>query len=104
VVAFPVEWSEPWGLVPLEAMAVGRPVVATGLGGSAEYLEHEGNALLFEVADADALRSALQRLAADPALRERLRERGLATAAAHSEATFLEALVAEHEALRRCVS
>ena len=28
-------WEEPWGLVPLEAMAIGRPVVATGRGGSA---------------------------------------------------------------------
>src|SRR5205807_1934001 len=38
VVVFPVVWEEPWGLVPLEAMARGRPVVATGRGGSAEYL------------------------------------------------------------------
>jgi glycosyltransferase involved in cell wall biosynthesis len=34
-VLFPVRWEEPWGLVPLEAMAAGRPVVATGRGGSA---------------------------------------------------------------------
>ncbi len=31
---FPVQWEEPWGLVPLEAMASGTPVVATGTGGS----------------------------------------------------------------------
>ena len=37
-VVFPVRWNEPWGLVPLEAMARGRPVVATGRGGSGEYL------------------------------------------------------------------
>ena len=37
-VVFPVVWEEPWGLVPLEAMARGRPVVATGRGGSGEYL------------------------------------------------------------------
>jgi glycosyltransferase involved in cell wall biosynthesis len=101
VVAFPVEWSEPWGLVPLEAMAVGRPVVATGLGGSGEYLEHEGNCLLFDVGDAEALRGALRRVAGDPALRQHLRVHGLATAAAHSEAAFLDALVAEHEARGR---
>src|SRR4051812_2581343 len=34
-VLFPVTWPEPFGLVPLEAMAVGRPVIATGTGGSA---------------------------------------------------------------------
>ena len=38
-VVFPVRWEEPWGLVPLEAMVVGTPVVATGAGGSGEYLE-----------------------------------------------------------------
>ena len=43
---FPVRWEEPWGLVPLEAMAVGLPVVATGTGGSAEYLRDADNALV----------------------------------------------------------
>src|SRR3546814_11043486 len=32
---FPSEWEEPFGLVPLEAMACGTPVMATGAGGSA---------------------------------------------------------------------
>jgi glycosyltransferase involved in cell wall biosynthesis len=36
-------------------MAVGRPVIATGLGGSGEYLEHEHNALLYPGGDAEAL-------------------------------------------------
>nr|MDQ3936534.1 glycosyltransferase [Actinomycetota bacterium] len=62
-VLFPVKWEEPWGLVPLEAMAVGRPVVATGTGGSAEYLLHEENCLLFEPRDSPAaLAAAVERL------------------------------------------
>jgi glycosyltransferase involved in cell wall biosynthesis len=101
VVAFPVEWDEPWGLVPLEAMAVGRPVVATGRGGSGEYLEHERNALLFPAGDAGALAAALRRLAGDAALRDRLREGGFATAGEHTEARFLERLLSEHEARAR---
>ena len=48
-VLFPVRWEEPWGLVPLEAMAVGTPVVASGRGGSAEYLRDGENCLLFDV-------------------------------------------------------
>jgi len=78
-VVFPVTWNEPWGLVPLEAMAVGRPVVATGRGGSGEYLRDGENCLLFDPdAGPGALAEALRRLAGDEALRERLRRGGLA--------------------------
>ncbi len=97
-ILFPVEWNEPWGLVPLEAMAVGRPVVATGTGGSAEFLRDGVNALLVAPGDADALRGAVDRLARDPALRARLRAGGLATAREHTLGRFVERMVAVHEA------
>jgi glycosyltransferase involved in cell wall biosynthesis len=92
VVVFPVRWEEPWGLVPLEAMAKGRPVVATGRGGSAEYLHDGENCLLFEADDPGALAAAVERLAADPGLRERLCEAGLASAAHYTEPRFNEAV------------
>ena len=85
-VVFPVKWDEPWGLVPLESMARGRPVVATGRGGSGEYLRDGENCLLFEAGDAAALSDRLHRLADDAALRARLREDGLRTAPRHTEA------------------
>lgn len=91
-VVFPVEWEEPWGLVPLEAMAKGRPVLATGRGGSAEYLRDGENCLLFEAGDAQALAAALTRLAGDPELRARLREGGLETAPRHTEAVLNQAV------------
>ena len=91
-VVFPVIWEEPWGLVPLEAMGIGRPVAATGRGGSAEYLEDGENALLFPAGDAPALAAAVERLAADAGLRARLRERGAETAARHTERRFNEAV------------
>jgi glycosyltransferase involved in cell wall biosynthesis len=91
-VLFPVLWEEPWGLVPLEAMAKGTPVVATGRGGSGEYLRDEHNCLLFPAGDAPALAAALRRLAGDSALRSRLRARGLEDAARHTEDSFNEAV------------
>jgi glycogen synthase len=90
-VVFPVIWDEPWGLVPLEAMARGRPVAATGRGGSAEYLREGENAVLFEAGDPAALAAAVERLA-DPSLRERLRAPGLETAARHTADGFNRAV------------
>ena len=89
---FPVRWEEPWGLVPLESMAKGRPVLATGRGGSAEYLRNGENCVLFEAGDAEALAAAVRRLAEDPALRTRLRAGGLETAPRHTEAVLNEAV------------
>ena len=94
-VLFPVRWEEPWGLVPREAMARGRPVVATGRGGSGEYLRDGENALLFEAGDADALARAVTRLAGSADLRARLREVGLGTARLHTEDHFNEAVLRE---------
>jgi glycosyltransferase involved in cell wall biosynthesis len=91
-VVFPVIWEEPWGLVPLEAMARGRPVVATGRGGSAEYLRDGENCLLFRAGDATALAAAVERLAGDSGLRERLCAGGLETAPRHTEEAFNQAV------------
>ena len=100
-VLFPVTWDEPFGLVPLEAMSVGRPVVATGTGGSAEYLRDEENCLLVPRGDAQALAAAVRRLAAEPELRERVVAGGRATAARLTQAAFLERICALAEAEAR---
>lgn len=79
-VVFPSVWREPFGLVPLEAMATGVPVVATGTGGSAEFLQDERNCLRFPPADVAALAAAVRRLAGSPELRRDLVAGGLETA------------------------
>jgi glycogen(starch) synthase len=100
-VLFPVRWREPWGVVPLEAMAVGRPVVATGRGGSGEYLRDSFNALLFDAEDPAALARCVERLAGDEQLRERLRTHGLQTARAHTAAGHDARVTAILEGLAR---
>jgi glycosyltransferase involved in cell wall biosynthesis len=87
-VIFPVLWSEPWGLVPLEAMASGTPVIATGRGGSGEYLVDEGNALLYPRDEPARLADQVRRLATDEELRRRLIEAGIATAERHTADAF----------------
>lgn len=97
-VVFPVQWEEPWGLVPLEAMALGRPVSASGRGGSAEYLRDGKNCLLHVPGDVASLAATIRRLADDAALRERLLEGGLRAARHYTESRFNRAATAAVEA------
>jgi glycosyltransferase involved in cell wall biosynthesis len=63
---------EGYGVVAREAMAHGRPVVATAVGGLADAVEDGGTGLLVPPRDPAALRAALERLLADAELRRRL--------------------------------
>ena len=101
VAVFPVRWREPWGVVPLEAMGIGRPVVATGRGGSGEYLRDGVNALLFDAEDPTALAGQITRLANEDGLRERLLAGGLETARAHTAGAHDARVTAILEALPR---
>jgi glycosyltransferase involved in cell wall biosynthesis len=63
---------EGFGLVCAEAMAHGRPVVATAVGGLAELVVDGETGLLVEPGDPRALRAAIDRLLADRDLRRRM--------------------------------
>jgi glycosyltransferase involved in cell wall biosynthesis len=63
---------EGYGVVAREAMAYGRPVVATAVGGLAEALDDGVTGVLVPPRDPAALREAIERLLGDPELRERL--------------------------------
>lgn len=58
----------------LEAMAAGKPVVATSVGGNPELITHEKTGLLVPPADAEALAAAILRLVRDPALARSMAE------------------------------
>lgn len=64
--------QEGLGVAALEAMAMGRPVVASRVGGLGEAVQHEVNGLLVPPDDPEALAGALERLLADPELARRL--------------------------------
>ena len=72
---------EGYGVAAREAMAHGRPVVATAVGGLADAVVDGVSGLLVPAGDATALRAALERLLADRPLRERLGAAGRAAAA-----------------------
>lgn len=89
--------AEGFGFTPAEAMAQGRPVIATGYSGNLDYMTDENSILVpaplvpvgpdggpyppdgrWADPDLEAAAAAMRRLAADPALARRLGERARA--------------------------
>lgn len=92
VFAFP-STKEGFGLVALEALAAGLPVVASAIDVFLTFLAHGESALLSPPGDGAALGRSLTRVARDPALRERLVAGGRRVA----EAYGWDAAAAAHE-------
>ena len=69
--------AEPFGLVLLEAMALGRPVIATRAGGPCEIVADGETGRLVPPGDPDALAGALSALLTEPETRRRLGANGL---------------------------
>ena len=69
-------WYEPFGIVPLEAMACGIPVVAAAVGGLTDSVVDQGTGLHVPPKDPLAIARAVARLLADPALRRELGRAG----------------------------
>jgi glycosyltransferase involved in cell wall biosynthesis len=72
---------EPFGLVMAEAMAAGRPLVASDVGASQEIVANERSGLLFRSGDPDALATALLRLLANHEFARELARAGFQRAA-----------------------
>ena len=70
----PSVWSDPCPTVAMEAMAVGRPLIASRMGGLSDLVVDGETGLLVPPNDHVALRQAMERLLADPALRARMGE------------------------------
>jgi glycosyltransferase involved in cell wall biosynthesis len=68
VAVAPSRWQEPLGLVAIEAMAAGTPVVVTRVGALPEVVTDHVTGLVVEPGDAGALARALDRIVSDPAL------------------------------------
>ena len=69
-------WYEPFGIVPLEAMACGIPVVAAAVGGLTDSVVDHGTGLHVPPKDPAAIAEAVAMLLASPALRAKLGRAG----------------------------
>lgn len=81
--------QEDWGMVPVEAMASGKPLVAVDEGGFTDAVE-DGETGLLVPPDADAVAGAMESLAADPERAGRMGEAGLAAAQDYSWDAFID--------------
>lgn len=75
-----VPWYEPFGIVPVEAMACGRPVVAAAVGGLTDTVIDNVTGLHVPPREPGTIAAALRRLLGDPALRRSLGAAGRARA------------------------
>ncbi|GAB3286153.1 glycosyltransferase [Pseudoclavibacter terrae] len=71
-------WYEPFGIVPLESMACGAPVVAARVGGLADTVVDGSTGLLVRPRDERALADGLVKLLTDAALRASMGRAGRA--------------------------
>jgi glycosyltransferase involved in cell wall biosynthesis len=86
-------WNEDYGFVTLEAFRSGKAVITTpDSGGPAELVEHQANGLV-AAPTPEGVAAALDRVAADHGLAERLGEAGRASAAPFTWPSAVEALV-----------
>ena len=94
VVIVPSVWPEPFGLVGIEAMSYGTPVVAFRGGGIPEWLSHGETGFLVQNGDVVDLRQRIAELLADPRLRLRMGKAGHDKVVADfSPARHLEAIM-----------
>ena len=98
VLALPSLWEEPFGLVGIEALAAGTPVVASEIGGVPTWLADGQGGFLVPPGDERALAHALRRVLAEDALHATLAAAAPSQAARFSIDNHLAALLPELQA------
>lgn len=97
---FPSLW-EGTPLTVFEALAMGRPIVATDADGLIDVLTHDRDALIVPKRDAAALAGGILSLMADPIERRRLGEAARVTALQFDIATFVSRMERLYDLLHR---
>lgn len=90
--------TETFGNSLLEAMGSGLPSLAAAAGGVQEFARHDNNAWLVVPGNASAFADGLRRLLQDAALRRRLTDGALRTAAERSWGVVYDGLIADYQA------
>lgn len=81
--------NEGMGKVLVEAMAMGKPIIASAVGGISDLVINGKNGMLVPCADAEAIARSIEILHADPAMRKTMGEKGKAMAADYSAESMI---------------
>jgi glycosyltransferase involved in cell wall biosynthesis len=100
IVAVPSVWQDALPLGVLEAMAVGKPVVATRVGGIPEMCRDGVEGLLVQPAAVEELAHAITRLLESPSMRSAMGQRGRQRVAEFFSPVKQVAAIVEHLGLR----
>jgi glycosyltransferase involved in cell wall biosynthesis len=79
MVVVPSTWPEPFGMVGIEAMSYGKPVLAFDVGGISEWLKHEETGFLVKPKDAIGLAKRIAFLLERPELARKIGAKGRET-------------------------
>jgi glycosyltransferase involved in cell wall biosynthesis len=80
-------------LVLLDAMAHGKPIIVSAVGGAVDYVTHGESALVVRPGDCSDLTDALERVDSDPGLREKLSAGALAQAMEYTAERFWQGVL-----------
>jgi phosphatidylinositol alpha-mannosyltransferase len=95
----PATGGESFGVVLLEAMACGKPVVASNIEGYTNVLEHNEEGLLVPPGDEEALARSLLKLLEDHSLREKMGTKGITKAEKFSWANVTKQVIEYYNSL-----
>ena len=92
--------GESFGIILLEAMASGKPVIASDIPGYASVMTDGREGLLTEPGDPTSIALAIVRLLSDDALKQRVAEQGLKTAAHYAWPSVAKRVLQTYDAAR----
>lgn len=101
---FPSEWYETFGLVVIEALAHGTPVIASRIGGIAEIIEHAKTGLLFIPGDQQDLVRQIHWLKNNPQQVSKMRQEARTRFLTHysSPSNYEKLLAVYRDAIAHC--
>ena len=100
IAVVPSRWPEPCPLVALEAMAAGRPVVASAVGGLPDLVLDGTTGILVPPGDVSALRASILQLLTEPERRVRMGRAARQRALGYSASTLVPQIERVYQEVR----